>query len=696
MTDRTRVRIGRVMGGFAVVSAMAGCVWLVAAGGSERLMRDWVIHNAIVAVGFGLIVMLVIEAQPRNNLIWVLNWSAGFTGAFCLAVAASTQQLSELGVTDVVWSMTPAELPLSAAIVMNLVTWLYFPVFLAVSLAWLLFPDGRPPSPRWRWVAWLTVASIVVSMVGVMLAYLPSGEIPYEAATSTAGTFRDLGPVVGVAAYALIAVIPLCIAGLLVRFRRSTGQERMQFRWVVWAAIVLGVVLLPTILIGVVTREEYVRWPMAVGMVLLIAAYGMAIAKYRLYDVDLVISRTFVYGSLAVFITSVYVAIVVGVGYIVGAGEEPNPWLGMVATVVIAIAFQPLRRQLQRLANRIAYGRRATPYEVLSSFAHGISAVDDAVLGEIARSLGEGTTASAASIWLDLEEGARCLASWPEGDLAKPGEGAVSTPVTHEGERLGDVVLRVDPGRPFSDGDRRLLDQVAAGLGLALRNLLLTEDYRHRVEELAASRRRIVAIQDETRRRLERDLHDGAQQRLVALKIKLGIGSAMADKAGASDLKAIIDGIKDDADQTIESVRDFARGIYPPLLEAEGLAAALAGITRKAAVPVTVQAAGLERYSKEVEATVYFCVLEAVRNALEHGSARSVQVLLEESGDGVAFEVRDDGIGFDPASAPRSGLVNMVDRVEAIDGRLDVDSSPGHGARIAGWVPARALQLEAT
>ncbi|MGB8362676.1 MAG: ATP-binding protein, partial [Acidimicrobiia bacterium] len=253
--------------------------------------------------------------------------------------------------------------------------------------------------------------------------------------------------------------------------------------------------------------------------------------------------------------------------------------------------------------------------------------------------------------------------------------------------------LGVSPGQPFPEPDQRLLEQVAAGLGLALRNLLLTEDLRARVGELAASRRRIVSVQDETRRKLERDLHDGAQQRLVALKIKLGIGSSMAGKAGLPEIKALIDGIRDETDHTIETVRDFARGIYPPLLEAEGLGAAVSAQARKMQIPVTVQAAGLGRFSRDQEAAVYFCVLEALQNAMKHSKARSVQVVITGENDELGFVVRDDGIGFEQGEADGSGLINMSDRLDALGGVLEMGTAPGRGTEIRGRLPIGALMM---
>ena len=378
-----------------------------------------------------------------------------------------------------------------------------------------------------------------------------------------------------------------------------------------------------------------------------------------------------------------------GVGLLFGAQDEPNVWLGVVATVVIAIAFQPLRRRLQRVADRIVFGRRVTPYEVLSSFSQAVAAVDPDVLNEVAESLTEGTTATAASIWVTRDDGFHRIAAWPtatvEGESAPAGDRLED--ITHDGERLGVLSLTLPAGQSLPPTDERLLEQVSSGLGLALRNLLLTDDLQTRVDQLRESRRRIVAVQDKTRQALERDLHDGAQQRLVALKIKVGIGESMAEQQGFDDVRQILANVKDETDLTIDSLRTLARGIYPPLLEAEGLGPALTTQLHRAPMPVTVQAAGVGRHPREIEATVYFCVLEAVQNTVKHAQAQSVLVSVTNTNGHLGFEVRDDGIGFDPDRAHGQGLINITDRLDAVEGTLEIESDPGHGTVVRGRVP---------
>lgn len=701
MTDVQRVVIGRTMAAIAFVSALAGIAWLVALGYGDVLWSDWVIHNGIVAVGSAVIVWLVVGSQPRNGEVWVFAWTGFFTGLLCLFYGATAQSMANLGISTPVFDLVPSQLPTGTALLVMNLNWLWVPLFLPFTLGLLLFPDGRILSRRWRWVFWLVVAMFVATCVGLMWEARPSGIYPIGETQDTNGGFRSIGTsLVTVGYIGIFAMIPLCIAGLVTRFRRSTGAERQQFRWVVWGAGVAGACLVAAVVFDeVFDRVEVSLVTGVVGMAVLLAAFGIAIGKYRLYDIDVVISRTFVYGSLALFITVLYVGIVIGIGYLFGAHDEPNPWLGLVATVAVAIAFQPARRNLQRVANRVVYGRRATPYEVLSTFSQRVAAVDPEVIRLIARSLVEGTTARGVAIWMNRGTGTHRIAQWPGDVEATEVSGPDQIPaaarlavVSHDDQTLGFVAVDLEPGQPFTPTDEMLLDQVTAGLGLALKNLLLTEDLRDRVEQLRKSRQRIVEVQDRTRRDLERDLHDGAQQRLVALKIKLGIGVAMAGKAGVEELGEMLRGVQSETDETIESVRDFARGIFPPLLEAEGLGAALSGQARKFSVPVTVHAAGVGRHPRETEATVYFCVLEALQNAAKHSQASSVMVTISDDSRWVSFQVSDDGEGFDMTSPGEgSGLVNIADRVDAVGGTIEVVSAPGKGTSVQGRIPSREM-----
>jgi signal transduction histidine kinase len=267
--------------------------------------------------------------------------------------------------------------------------------------------------------------------------------------------------------------------------------------------------------------------------------------------------------------------------------------------------------------------------------------------------------------------------------------------VSHGGERLGALTLAKRPGEALTPVDRRLAAQLAAQAGLVLHNAGLTGQLKQRLAELRASRKRIVAAADGERRRLERNIHDGAQQQLVALSVlaRLAETSVDGDKEGA---RALLVQAQTDATGALENLRDLARGIYPPLLADQGLAAALETHARKSPVPVAVEADGPRRYPPEIEAAVYFCVLEALQNIAKYAGASLITVRLAgPAGTGgiLEFSVTDDGTGFDPGSAGYgTGLQGMADRLAALGGDLQVQSEPGHGTTVTGRLPGRALE----
>jgi signal transduction histidine kinase len=431
------------------------------------------------------------------------------------------------------------------------------------------------------------------------------------------------------------------------------------------------------------------------------AAAGVAILKHRLYDIDIVISRTLVYGSLAVFITAVYVGIAVGIGALIGGGGKPNLGLSILATAIVAVGFQPLRERVQRIANRLAYGKRATPYEVLSQFSERVAdsyATDD-VMPRMARVLAEGTGAQRADVWLRGDPVWRNVAVWPA-DAATaaaapalngsrpPIEDATCTvEVRHQGDLLGALSVTKRAGESLTPVEESLLNDLAGQAGLVLKNVGLTSDLQARLEDLRASRQRLVTAQDEERRRLERNLHDGAQQHLVAIKVKLGLAETLMAR-DVEKAKATLEQLKSDADEALETLRDLARGIYPPLLADKGLQAALESQARKAIVPVSVEATEVGRYSQEVEAAVYFSVLEALQNVQKYAQASRAVVRLSERDGHLHFSVSDDGRGFDVATTTRgSGLINMADRLDALSGTMAVCSTVGKGTELSGSLP---------
>jgi signal transduction histidine kinase len=515
----------------------------------------------------------------------------------------------------------------------------------------------------------------------------------------------------GVSGLLIAATGLAAIVSLVFRYRRARTVEREQLKWLVYAGGIILVALIAEVpiekILGPGSAASNLQDITVSGSIALVPiAIGIAVFRYHLYDIDVVINKTLVYGSLAVFITGVYVAIVVGIGSLAQRGARPSLALSIAATAVVAIAFQPVREWVQHIANRLVYGQRATPYEILADFAGrmaGAYAAED-LLPRMARILAEGTGATRADVWLASGGTFHDGAAWPVGAPLLPPARATVTgtpaypaadrilPVRYQGEVLGALSLSKRPGESLTPTENRLLADLASQVGLVLKNAGLREQLLTRLEEIRASRQRLVAAQDEERRRIERNIHDGAQQQLVALAIKLGITESMigTDTDGERDLLAEL---RQDVVGAVEDLRDLARGIYPPLLASQGLVAALTAQVRKAPMPASMAADGVGRYSQDVEAAVYFCVLEALQNVAKYAGAARAEVRLAVRGHDLTFEVTDDGAGFDPGSmAYGTGLQGMADRLHAHGGSLAVRSAPGAGTTILGQVPCRVLE----
>ncbi|MGZ4147940.1 MAG: histidine kinase, partial [Actinomycetota bacterium] len=425
---------------------------------------------------------------------------------------------------------------------------------------------------------------------------------------------------------------------------------------------------------------------------------GIAILKHGLYELDVVISKTVLYALLAAFFTAVYLAIVVGVGTAIGSSR--NTFLTVLAAATIAVAFNPVRDRAKRLANRLVYGNRASPYEVLSEFSErvaGTYALED-VLPRMASLVGQGTGARDAVVWLRMGGELRPVATWgssgepaavpmSNGELPAITEASKVAAVSDRGELLGALTVTKASNDPLTVVEERLVEDLAAQAGLVLRNVRLTEELRANLEELRASRQRLVTAQDGERRRIERNIHDGAQQQLVALAVQARLTESLAGK-DADRERELLRQLQRGLQEALDDLRDLARGIYPPLLADQGLHAALQAQARRSPIAVVVEADGIGRYPQEAEAAVYFCVLEALQNVAKYADASGAAVRLGGDESELRFEVRDDGLGFDTASTSYgTGLQGMADRLAALGGDLRVESSPGTGTTVTGAHP---------
>jgi signal transduction histidine kinase len=406
-----------------------------------------------------------------------------------------------------------------------------------------------------------------------------------------------------------------------------------------------------------------------------------------------VINKALVYGALAVFITGAYVGIVVGIGRAIGS--ERNLGLSIAATALVALAFQPVRERAQRFANRLIYGKRATPYEVLSEFSGGMAqaVATEELLPRMARIVAEGTGAARADIWLMVGSGLALEASWPadaappalvpaivNGEVAAEG-GTTAVTVRHQGQVLGVIGVTQPPNEQIDATGVQLLEDLASQAGLVLRNVRLLEDVKD-------SRQRLVTAQDEERRRLERNLHDGAQQRLVAIALALKMARNLV-KDGSDPVGERIDQASEELSLALAELREFARGIHPAILTERGLDAALRSLAERSSVPTTVDSSLNGRLPDAVETTIYFAVSEALTNVAKYSAAKQVAVIAEQEDGTLRVTVRDDGVGgADPSLG--SGLRGLADRVAVVDGDLAIDSPPGGGTTLEFRIPVAA------
>jgi signal transduction histidine kinase len=580
-----------------------------------------------------------------------------------------------------------------------------------LPLVLLLFPTGRPPSRRWRFFEWGGWYLVVAMTLTAAFQGGPIGgpwtAVGREVLTPFGFSIEDLGPVSIILdltqSWVLMAVILASLVAPIWRYRGAARDERRQLRWmaliptVTLAAFVLGIVVSTlardTALNDLLGGFYWGIMPYAIFAAIPIAA-GIAIVRHGLYEVEVVIRKAVVFALVVAALTAVLFLVAVALPILaVGRGGSTLRPLPLLIGVALGLLVVPFTRIARRVADRLVYRGRATPYEVLGEFAQRVGetySIDD-VLPRMAHLLAQGTGATEARVWLRGRDGRlRAEAAWPVDaaptdpvrvDADEPSFDGWSAvfPVRHQAELLGALTLRMSAADPMNDTKERLAQEVANQAGLVLRNLALIGDLRD-------SRRRIVTAQDERARQLERNIHDGAQQQLVALAVKLRLADSFV---GTDETRAhaMLAELQTDTSDALENLRDLARGIYPPLLADKGLAVALESQARKAAVPTTVEAEGVGRYPPEVEATVYFSCLEALNNVAKYARATVADVRLTQRDGHLVFQIRDDGVGFDPvATGYGTGLQGMADRLAAIGGTLEILSGD-EGTTVAGRLP---------
>src|SRR5919202_972116 len=631
---------------------------------------DYWPENTVIAVASSTVGAVIASRCPENPIGWLFCAIGLLAGVreFCAQYATYTLLAG------------PGSLPGGEAFAwVSASVWI--PYLGLYAFLGLLFPNGRLPSSRWRWVAWLFMGVVLTGAISVAL---------------TPGSIYGLGPI-----HNPLGIEPLRIAGganvriaetltytlqlvavisLFVRLRHANEVERQQLKWITYAAAVgISGVFLGRVLPQVASVPG-ISWA---GFILTMAgvagiplATGMAILKYRLYDIDLIINRTLVYGSLTASVIGLYVLVVGGLGVLFQA--QGNFAVSLLATGLVAVLFQTLRDRLQRGVNRLMYGERDEPYVVLSRLGQRLEATlaPDTAPKTIVETVAQALKLPYAAIALKQDDGYVTVA-----EHGAPVGEPVVLPLAYHKEQVGRLLLAPRaPGEAFTLSDRRLLNDLARQAGVVVHAVRLTAD-------LQRSRERLVTAREEERRRVRRDLHDGLGPRLASLTLKHDAARNLLahDPAAADALLAELKG------QTQEAIADIRRLVYdlrPPALDQLGLVSAIRqqAANNSDGLSLSVEAAEpLPPLPAAVEVACYRIAQEAMTNVMRHArGARACRVRLsiDEAGNELELEITDNGVGLPDDRRAGVGMTSMRERAAELGGTCLIESVPTGGTRV--------------
>jgi signal transduction histidine kinase len=563
--------------------------------------------------------------------------------------------------------------------------------------ALLMFPTGSLGfGGTTRWLARVLVFAVVAATVGLLSVSTAS----YPHPVSFVVFFGLLAPVAGVAAQ-------------LRRYSTATTAEsRQQSRVLLWALFmafgVAAILSAVTIAIATIhpagfttdTSDALFFWICRAVFTMIPLALLVGVLRFRLWDVELLLNRTFVYGVLTVLIGGLYVGVVVLADFLLAAPGRADLAVQLVAGAAVVLALRPAQARVSALADRLVYGRRPAPYDVLArlSALSRATVTDEAVLPRLARVTGEGLHVASCEVRLRLPDGTDQRYRWPDRvDGQSPGH---TVAVFHAGEQVGEFVIDRGSAAALAPQQRRLLADLAHGAGLVLRAVQLTMELEQQLavisrqaEEIGVSRRRIIRAQEAERRTLERNLHDGAQPRLVAVRMTLGL---LAHLIGGGDgvrnresVATLVDQLDVQLTEADHDLAELSNGLYPALLREQGLLPALRGQAVRLGVHADFAAPQpAPRLPGDVEAAVCLAVLEALQNAAKHAPGAGVRIELWATADESSFVVSDDGPGFVVGHERGGvGLQSMADRIAAAGGQVTIESAPGRGTTVSGRIP---------
>ena len=678
--------------GVCLALVAATYVFLALAWGTPGYPRTgmetyWLSTWPALFLAYPVVGAVVAARHPRNAIGWLfcavgLLWALAHAGAAYAAFGLKAHPGSLPGAEAANWFQS----------------WAFFPgLGLILVYAPLLFPNGHPPGPRWRIVGW--TGALGIALVAAVFAFAPG---PLDDGLGGHPNPYGILPdrlAVGFALLGFPLVLGSAVAAstsMVRRLRRARGAEREQLKWIAFAAAVVAAAFACHLALQMSGLHERVEWYGVLWGTALCGipvAAGIAILRRGLFDIDVVINRTLVYAALTALVAGCYVLLVTGVGALVRV--EGGLLLPLLATGLVAVAFQPLRDRVQRGVNRLLYGERDDPYAVLSRLGRQLEGTlaPEEILPAIVRTMSEALRLPYAAIEV-----------WGGGlpDLAaaagSPVAGVVRLPLVYQAEPVGELVVAPrGPGEAFGPADRRLLADLARQIGVAAHAVRLTADLRR-------SRERIVSAREEERRRLRRDLHDGLGAQLAALAIQAGaLRTAIRNDPAAAEEQATE--LRVELRSAIGDIRRLVHGLRPPALDELGLVGALrqraarygaGGVYRTPAgdqpgdpqLAVLVAAPDdLPALPAAIEVAVYRIVEEALANVARHAAARTCLVRLEAA-DRVILTVEDDGAGLAPDRVGGVGLRSMRERAEELGGSFEIGGrADGPGTRLSVCLP---------
>jgi two-component system, NarL family, sensor kinase len=574
----------------------------------------------------------------------------------------------------------------------------------------LLFPTGHSLSPRWRPVGWFAGCACVLLTLSFMLKPgLLGNRTRLMGIESPVTLFAPGGliePIVTVAFGSVLLSMLLAAVSLVARLRRARGDERQQLKWFCYPAALLAILFVFQGLF----QHGLGLWPAALGIgyrltwtlvfTMLPIAVGIAILKYRLYDIDLVINRTLVYGALSASVVGIYVLIVGALGALFQARGDMV--VSLIATALVALLFQPLRERLQRSVNRLMYGERDEPYAVISRLGRRLEATlaPNAVLPTIVETVRDALRLPYVAIALATvdqrpttndEPGRHAFEDAFEIAAAAGTQvdDLLRIPLVYQAETVGTLLLGLRaPGEAFSLADRKLLDDLARQAGVAAHAVRLATD-------LQRSRERLVTAREEERRRLRRDLHDGLGPQLATQTLKL---EAARDLIASDPTRAshLLSGLIVESQTALADIRRLVYALRPPALDELGLVGTLreqaaqyqhTGGRGGATLRIVVDAPEyLPALPAAVEVAVYRIALEALNNVVKHADARTCLISLGVA-NGLHLDIRDDGRGLPPDRRAGVGMSSMRERAAELGGRCTIGPAPGGGTAVVAWLP---------